>query len=305
VEVLPEAFESDDFVVTWAQPGDTTESLARRHLGDGRRAWMIEDYAGVRDLLPGQEVIIPKRPWNASGVEASGYQLVPVLVYHNLAERGRGRMVLAASSFEQQMRYLKENGYRVVSLTDLVEWMQLGRQLPRRAVALTFDDGYRAFKQHAYPVLRELGFTATLFVYTDYVGAGRNAMSWEDLRQLAAEGFDVQAHSKTHGDLKRAPGEGDAQHARRLHQELAEPQEIFQRHLGRRSAILAYPYGSWDEDVLARAREAGYLAAFSVRRQGNAAFVRPLAAHRSQIYSDMSIEDFVRNLNVFQEEPLR
>jgi peptidoglycan/xylan/chitin deacetylase (PgdA/CDA1 family) len=266
---------------------------------------MIEDYAGVHDLKPGQEVIIPKRAWNTSGVEAGGYQLVPVLVYHNLADRARGRMVMAGSSFEQQMRYLKANGYRVISLSDLVEWMQLGRQLPRRAVVLTFDDGYRAFKQWAYPVLRELGFTATLFVYTDYVGAGRNAMTWEDLRQLIAEGFDVQAHSKTHGDLKRAPGEAEPQHRRRLAQELAEPQEIFQRNLGRRSHVLAYPYGSWDEDVLTRAREAGYVAGFSVRRQGNASFVRPLAAHRSQIYSDMSIEDFARNLNVFQEESLR
>jgi peptidoglycan/xylan/chitin deacetylase (PgdA/CDA1 family) len=259
----------------------------------------------MRDLAQGQQVIIPKRPWNPSGVEPGGYQLVPVLVYHNLAERSRGRMVLAASSFEQQMRHLKASGYRVVSMSELVEWMQLGRQLPRRAVVLTFDDGYRAFKQHAYPVLRELGFTATLFVYTDYVGAGRNAMTWEDLRQLVAEGFDVQAHSKTHGDLKRAPGEADAQHVRRLQQELAEPREIFQRQLGRKSHVLAYPYGSWDEDVLARARETGYVAAFSVRRQGNASFVRPLAAHRSQIYSEMSLEDFVKNLNVFQEESLR
>ncbi len=305
VEVLPEAFESDDFVVTWAQPGDTAASLARRYLGDARLAWMIEDYAGTAELVPSQEVVIPKRPWNLAGVEPEGYQLVPVLVYHNLAERPRGRMVMAASSFEQQMRYLKAHGYRVISLTEVVEWMQLGRQLPRRAVVLTFDDGYRAFRQHAYPVLRELGFAATLFVYTDYVGAGRNAMSWDDLRQLVAEGFDVQAHSKSHGDLKRAPGEAEAQHLRRLHQELVEPLETFQRQLGRGSRILAYPYGSWDEEVVARAREAGYIAGFSVRRQGNASFVRPLAAHRSQIYGDMSLEDFARNLNVFQQEPLR
>jgi peptidoglycan/xylan/chitin deacetylase (PgdA/CDA1 family) len=115
----------------------------------------------------------------------------------------------------------------------------------------------------------------------------------------------VQAHSKSHGDLKRAPGEADAQYARRLAQELVDPQEVFQRQLGRRSRVLAYPYGSWDEEVVARTREAGYVAAFSVRRQGNGSFVRPLAANRSQIYSEMTLDDFVRNLNVFQEEPLR
>jgi peptidoglycan/xylan/chitin deacetylase (PgdA/CDA1 family) len=304
-EALPEAFESDDFVVTWAKAGDTGESLARRYLGDPRKAWMIEDYMGAREFAPGQEVIIPRRPWNLSGVGPDGYQIVPVLVYHNLADKPRGRMVLAAPTFEQQMRHLKANGYRVIAMAELAEWMRLGRQLPRRAVVLTFDDGYRSFRQYAYPVLKELGFTATLFVYTDYVGAGRNALSWEDLRQLAAEGFDVQAHSKTHGDLRQNPGEAAPQYARRLARELEAPQELFQRHLGRRSRILAYPYGSWDEEVLSRAGEAGYIVAFSVRRQGNASFARPLAAHRSQIYSEMTLEDFVKNLNVFQEEALR
>ena len=75
--------------------------------------------------------------------------------------------------------------------------------MPKKTVVLTFDDGYRSFRDFAYPVLKELRFTATLFVYTDYVGAGRNALSWDDLKALAAEGFDVQAHSKSHGDLRR------------------------------------------------------------------------------------------------------
>jgi peptidoglycan/xylan/chitin deacetylase (PgdA/CDA1 family) len=301
---LPDAFESRDFVVTFARPGDTAESLAARHLGDAGKAWMIEDYSGARAFAPGEEVVIPRGPWNPSGVDAAGYQIVPVLCYHNLGEQAKGRLVLAASSFREQMRYLKANGYRVVSLRDFLEWTRLGRQLPQRSVVLTFDDGYKSFKQYAYPALKELGFTATLFVYTDYVGAGRNALSWADLKELAADGFDVEAHSKTHGDLRRAPGEADAAYLRRMEAELAQPQVIFQRNLGRRSDVIAYPYGSWDESLLPKAREYGYVAGFSVRRQGNASFVRPLAGNRSQIYAGMSLEDFARNLNVYQEESL-
>ena len=52
-------------------------------------------------------------------------------------------------------------------------------------------------------------------------------------------------------------------------------------------------------------KEYGYIAAFTVRRQGNAAFVFPLRGHRSQIYSEMSFEDFTRNLNVYQKEDLK
>jgi peptidoglycan/xylan/chitin deacetylase (PgdA/CDA1 family) len=266
---------------------------------------MIEDYTGMRAFAPGQEVVIPRKPWNLSGVTPGGYQIVPILTYHNLAEQAKGRLVLAASSFREQMRYLKTNGYRVVSLADFIEFIRLNRQLPQRAVVLTFDDGYRAFKDYAYPVLKELGFTATLFVYTDWVGAGRGALSWSDLRELSADGFDVEAHTKTHADLRRATGETEAQYARRMQAELEKPQELFSKNLGHRSQILAYPYGRWEEGLLPKVKEHGYIAAFSVRRQGNASFVRPLTGHRSQIYSEMTLDDFVRNLNVFQEENLR
>lgn len=304
-EPLPEAFRSEDFILAFARAGDTAASLAARYLGDEAKAWMIEDYMGAGEFAAGQEVVIPARPWNPAGVEPTGYQLVPVLVYHNLGAQAKGRLVLAARSFEEQMRYLKQEGYRVVSLSELVEFTALRRQLPRKSVVLTFDDGYKAFRDLAYPVLKELGFTATLFVYTDYVGAGRNALSWQELRQLADEGFEIHAHSKTHGDLRRVPGESEAQFARRMEVELEQPLGLFQRHLGRRSHLLAYPYGRQDDDVIKKMKEYGYVAAFTVRRQGSPSFVHPLRIHRSQIYSEMTIEEFVKNLDVFHQEELR
>jgi peptidoglycan/xylan/chitin deacetylase (PgdA/CDA1 family) len=302
---LPEAFRSEDFVVVLAREGDTPESLAAKYLGDKAKSWVIEDYMGVRTLTAGQQVVIPLRPWNPTGVEATGYQLVPILCYHNLGPQPKGRLMLGASQFDQQMRYLKAQGYRVITMSDFVDWLQLKRQLPKRAVVLTFDDGYKAFREYAYPVLKELGFSATLFVYTDYVGAGRNAFTWDELKTLAAEGFDVQAHSKTHGDLRRAAGEPDAQYSARMQAELGDPLKLFQRHLGRSSQLIAYPYGRVDDDLVKKVSEHGYIAAFTVRRQGSPAFVQPLRVHRSQIYSEMSMEDFAKNLNVFHTEDLR
>ena len=189
VEPLPDAFRSDDFIVTFARAGDTAATLAARHLGEAGKAWMIVDYMGKDSFAAGEEVIIPVRPWNPAGVDAGGYQLVPILCYHNLDRQAKGRLVLAASSFEEQMRYLKREGYHVVSLKEFVEFMSFKRQLPRKSVVLTFDDGYRAFKEFAYPMLKELGYTATLFVYTDYVGAGKNAFSWDELKALSRRGL--------------------------------------------------------------------------------------------------------------------
>jgi peptidoglycan/xylan/chitin deacetylase (PgdA/CDA1 family) len=297
--------ESDDFIVVVARGGETAESLARTHLGDAGKSWMIEEFMGARKFTAAQHVVIPKKPWNVSGVESTGYQLVPVLVYHNIGKEARGRLVLGVDAFTEQMKYLKANGYRVVSVAEFVEWLHLKRQLPKKTVVLTFDDGYRSFREYAYPVLKELRFTATLFVYTDYVGAGRNALTWDELKALAADGFDVQAHSKSHSDLRRGEHETEAQYARRMQAELAEPPRVLAKSVGRPISILAYPYGRVDDSVLTKVKEQGYQAAFTVRRESNAAFVEPLRISRSQIYSEMTLEQFAKNLNVFHPENLR
>jgi peptidoglycan/xylan/chitin deacetylase (PgdA/CDA1 family) len=297
--------ESENFIVVVAKDGDTTAGLARRFLGDAGLAWMIEDYNDVSTLAVGQRVVIPRRPWNLAGVYPGGYQLVPVLTYHDIGPQAKGRLVIGVKAFEEQMRYLKANRYRVISLTELYEFLQLRRQLPQRSVVLTFDDGYHSFVQYAYPVLKELGFTATLFVYTDYVGASRNALGWSDLARLAAEGFQVEGHSKTHSDLRRQPGESEAEHLRRLRTELEGPQRLFAEHLGHPAKFLAYPYGAADEAVLARTREAGFLAGLTVFREGNSSFVPLFRVRRSQIYSEMTLEDFAKNLNTFATEPIK
>lgn len=298
--------ESEDFVVVVPSHEATSEALARTYLGDVSKAWMIEDFAsGRRAFKAGERVVVPRRPWNLSGVEPYGYQLVPILVYHNLGPQSKGRLVLGVDGFAEQMGYLKREGYRVVTLSEFVEWVNLKRQLPRKCVVLTFDDGYHAFRDYAYQILKQVGFPATLFVYTDYVGTGRNALSWDELKGLVAEGFDVQAHSKTHSDLRRGVGETDAQYARRMQAELADPARLFQRQLGRGVQFLAYPYGRVDDDLVLRVREQGYAAAFTVRRESNPSFVRPLEINRSQIYAEMTLEQFAKNLNLFQQENLR
>jgi peptidoglycan/xylan/chitin deacetylase (PgdA/CDA1 family) len=302
---VPETFESDNFFVTIARTGDTAADIAGRLLGDPRKAWMIEDYNGTMTITTGQEIIVPKRPWNPSGVESTGYQLVPVLTYHDLGPQAKGRLVISAKAFEEQMRYLKDQGYRVISLSEFHEFLSLRRQLPRRSVVITFDDGYKSFMQYAYPVLKQLGFTATLFVYTDYVGAGRNALSWDELSKLAADGFQVEGHSKTHSDLRRRPGESEADHARRMRVEMEAPQKLFEQRMGRPARFLAYPYGAADDAVVQRTREHGFVGGLTVFREGNASFAPLFRIRRSQIYAEMTLEDFVKNLNTFAAESIK
>jgi peptidoglycan/xylan/chitin deacetylase (PgdA/CDA1 family) len=295
-----EVFESKDFIVAPARSGDTSETLAARHLGDVRKSWMIEDYTGIRTFAEGQEVVIPKREWNPVGVFPWGYQLVPVLVYHNMGPEDRGRLLIGVKKFEAQMRALRAEGFQAVSLSDYLEFTAGRKQLARKSVLITFDDGYRSFAQYARPVLKDYGFTATLFVYSDFVGGG--GMSWKELGAMAAQGFDVQAHSKTHTSLRRKEGETQDAYAKRIEAELAYPVEQFRKQLGRASDVLAYPYGDTDDELLPYVVKYGYVAAFTVRRQSNPAWAYPLKISRSQVYSEMSLKEFTANLTNFQDE---
>jgi peptidoglycan/xylan/chitin deacetylase (PgdA/CDA1 family) len=301
---VADVFESRDFVVAMAKPGDTPETLAARHLGDPKKQWMIEDYMGARTFSEGQEVVIPKREWNPVGVFPWGYQLVPVLVYHNISAQEKGKLSIAARTFDAQIGQLHAEGFHAVSLADFIAFTAGRRQLPRKSVLLTFDDGYRAFIQYARPLLKDYGFGATLFVYSDFIGGG-SALSWQDLRTLTEQGFDVQAHSKSHANLRRKEGESEAAYAKRIEAELAYPLTLFKKHLTHPVDALAYPFGEMDDELIPYVAKYGYAAAFTVRRQSNAAFVSPLKISRAQIYADMTPKDFAKNLVVFHDEEVK
>ena len=229
---------------------------------------------------------------------------MPILCYHNIAPQARGRLTIAVKTFEEQMRYLKAQGYHVINLKEFLEFTSQQRQLPKKSVVITFDDGYKSFIQYAYPILKQLDFNATLFVYTDYIGAGGNALSWLELKKLMDEGINIEGHSKAHTNLRRNSGESEAEYKKRLAAELNQSREIFRKNLGYAPAILAYPFGSQDDIVVQWTKDAGYTSAFTVRPQANPSFVERLRIHRTQIFSEMTIEDFAKYLNIFNQEKL-
>ena len=130
-------------------------------------------------------------------------------------------MSVSPANFAAQLDWLARNDYRVIRLSQLTAFLQGREPLPKRAVVITMDDGYESVHRHALPLLRQYGFPATLFVYTDFIGAG-DALSWNQLSELKASGWvDIQAHSKTHRNLiERLPGETDERYRQSVDAEL-------------------------------------------------------------------------------------
>jgi peptidoglycan/xylan/chitin deacetylase (PgdA/CDA1 family) len=294
-----------DFVVVLAQNGDDLKSLAERYLGDSRKAWWIAEFNGIFSVQPGQEVVIPLRARNPVGVYNAGIQTVPILTYHRLGQT-RSRLVVSPAAFEAQMQYLAGNGYHVIPLRQLTGFLQGVEPLPRKTVVITLDDAYRSTYEIAYPLLKKHGFPATVFLYSDFVGAA-DAMTWPQMQELASSGLvDIQPHSKSHGNLAlRLPGETDAQYHGRLRKEIEAPILAIRARLATEIYGYAFPYGDTNQDITEQLVREGIPLGLTVTPGGNGFFANPFMLRRTMIYGEDDLEAFKSKLAVFTTMTLR
>lgn len=301
----PLVFRSEDYVVKVLQAGENPPILAKSFLGDEKKAWVIEDANEGVAFEKDQVIVIPLKQENKGGISLDGYQVVPILVYHRFAETCESSLCTPISVFDQQMRYLKENGYRVISLGELFDFLEYRQAVPKRSVAITLDDGYRSAYDIAYPILKGYGFTATLFIYTDFVGVGSAAISWDQLREMKSDGFEVGSHTLSHCDLaKKREGEDGQAYMARIKKEIIVSKEIIDKELGQDTLYLAFPYGTHNQRVLRICDQAGYRVGFSVKRGGNPFFADPLALKRDQVLK-RDMNSFIAMLETFHELSLR
>ncbi|MBI4774278.1 MAG: polysaccharide deacetylase family protein [Deltaproteobacteria bacterium] len=302
----PSVIRSSDFVILTAAEGDTIPSLAKDYLGDERDGWIIREYNKKDAISPGDEVVIPLRYDRRGGLYPDGYQTVPILVYHRFGEVCRDSLCVAADVFDEQMRFLSDNGYSVIALKDFYDFCRLEKTIPKKSVVLTVDDGYRSFYDVAWPILRKYGYTATLFVYTDFVESGKRALRWDELKELKEAGCEIESHSKSHADLtSKGAGMTPEQYLAWVTQELTAPKRIIEEHLDHQTVFLAYPFGRTNPSVVKAAENAGYLAAFTVQGRANPFFEPRYSISRTQVFNSTDIDEFRRRVTAFQEQDLR
>lgn len=194
-----------------------------------------------------------------------------ILCYHKVDRRVElGVTRLSPRRFARQIERLARTGHTTLSLADLRACLTGARRALPNEFAITFDDGYRALRDHAFPVLAAHGFTAICFVITDYAGklnrwdvayGGRRFahLAWRDMRQWQSRGIEFASHTATHPRLTWRTD-------REVSRELAQSRADLRAALDIDPYALSWPFGAHAQREHAIAKREGYDLAFTIGR---------------------------------------
>ena len=181
-------------------------------------------------------------------------------------------------------------------LRRLVELLDADLELPRKAVVLTIDDGYKSVYRHAFPVLKEFGYAATLFLYIGFITETGDSLWWPQIEEMVAAGVDIGSHSYSHLKLTKGGDESEGEYARRLERELLKSKDFLERKLNVDVAWFSYPYGAYDAAVKKSVVDYGYRAALVLNGGVAARGVDRYAINRKLVASNISERAFARAL---------
>lgn len=143
--------------------------------------------------------------------------------------------------FKSHVKYLQERGYKTISVADVVEVLRSEQADGQKYVVLTFDDGYRDFYTHAYPIMSKYGCNATVYLPTDFIRQhpnalfGKECLSWAEVRELHRSGVIFGSHGINHSRLE------DLSYPN-LEREICESKESIENEIGAQICSFAYPF---------------------------------------------------------------
>jgi peptidoglycan/xylan/chitin deacetylase (PgdA/CDA1 family) len=207
-------------------------------------------------------------PLERAGLAGRSLRL-PILMYHSLSDNPENGVAAYYKTntdpliFRQQMRYLAAEGYKTMELMQVIARLQQDRPFAEKTVVITFDDGFKDFYIHGFPILKEHGFDATVFLPTGFIDNNRRSfkniecLTWSEVREMRKAGIRFGSHTVNHPELKDLP-------RREIERELVESRVQIEQQLGEPIPSFAYPYafpqeiGSFARDFRDLLIQSGY-----------------------------------------------
>jgi peptidoglycan/xylan/chitin deacetylase (PgdA/CDA1 family) len=229
---------------------------------------------------------------------------VPILMYHHIgalpsdADAIRKSLTVSQENFEAQIKFLSDQGFKTIRISDLVNALQTGAPLPEKPIVLTFDDGYDDNYTNVFPTLKDFGFGGTFFVIgapTDYGSPGY--MRWEQILEMYNNGMEIGSHSLTHrynlGTTRNSTQDAEIKNA---HQLMVD-------HLPNWTPIFSYPSGSYNQYSLNLLTQLGYIAAVTTRQGTLQASTEPLELRRIRVRGEWSMSQFLYWFDYWTAKP--
>lgn len=187
---------------------------------------------------------------------------VVVLQYHHVSEDTPAATSVTPKLFAQHMAHIKEAGYQVLRLEDLVDMLKAGADLPDRAVAITFDDAYESIYTEAFPILKQYGWPFTVFLNVQPLEQRlKRFLTWDQVKEMAAAGASIANHSYSHPHMiRRLEGESEDQWRERMRDEILKTERVIAEQTGQELRIFAYPFGEYDQTSKDLLAELGFVA---------------------------------------------
>ncbi|WP_457600717.1 polysaccharide deacetylase family protein [Hydrogenivirga sp.] len=180
-----------------------------------------------------------------------------ILLYHRFGDDRYPTTSVSMEDFVAQMRYLKEKGYRVIPMSELVKMLKEGRDIPDRTVVIAIDDGYRSTMK-AYRVLKEFNYPFIVFLYMEAVGRYPDFLTLEQIREMESSGLvEFENHSYSHKPF------GLMRDVNEFVRDLDKSERRFEKLFRRKPRLYALPFGYYNRKVLEVLREKGYEAVFT------------------------------------------
>ncbi len=207
---------------------------------------------------------------------------VPILMYHSILKTpsSKSNYIISEAAFEEDLKFLKDEGYTTVFIDDLIDYVYNGKELPEKSVVLTFDDGYLNNFSYAFPLLKKYNSKAVLSIigyYTDLYSDTPDEnpiyshVTWDNLKEMLDSGLiEVQNHSynlhttdKGRNGSKKKRGESDSEYQKMLTSDLGKLQNEIKEHLNYTPTTFTYPFGSVSNASFDIIKEMGFKASLS------------------------------------------
>jgi peptidoglycan/xylan/chitin deacetylase (PgdA/CDA1 family) len=182
---------------------------------------------------------------------------VPVLYYHSVNPSEANEVTISPTKLKEQLQFVKDSGYTTLTMAQFNDYIANSKPIPVKSILITFDDGYMDNYTNAFPILKELGMNATIFVITSGIDDGYY-LSTAQIKEMSDYGIDIQSHTSGHYYLNQLTYDKQLT-------ELKTSKAKIEGITNKPVTSVAYPFGASNANTEKAVKEAGYTIAFTTK----------------------------------------